>query len=370
MSKISKNKKTIFLTGGGTGGSVSPLLAIYEEIKSVENNTTDQISFIWIGSYYGLERQMVEKEDIRFIPIYSGKLRRYFSWKNFGDILFIKLGFFQSFFLIFKYRPSLTISAGSFVSVPMVWASWLARVPVIIHQQDIRPGLANKLMAPFAKVITVSFYKSLEDYGNKAVWIGNLSRIKLSVDFNMEMLKQKFGINNNLPIVFITGGATGAEAINDLVSKSIEDLSRIANIIHLTGQGKGGSAVPRQNYYPFKFFKREEMSEAYFLADLVLARAGLSTLTELSILGKPAIIIPISDSHQEENTEYFCSRQAIVCLNQKQLNKELFISEIKRVLGDEKLKNILRVNIKRIMKPNARQEMAEIIRNLVSKINC
>jgi UDP-N-acetylglucosamine--N-acetylmuramyl-(pentapeptide) pyrophosphoryl-undecaprenol N-acetylglucosamine transferase len=369
MIRNKKDKKLIFLTGGGTGGSVSPLLAIYDGFKKQNRSLDDRIDFIWIGSKYGIEKEMVEKNDIPYIPIYSGKLRRYFSWKNFADIINIKLGFFQCIFLICKYRPDLILTAGSFISVPVVWAGWMMRVPTIMHQQDFRPGLANKLMSPFANIITVTFEKSLHDYGKKALWFGNFSRISRSSNASMDKtsIKQKYGIKNHLPVIFITGGGTGAEAINSLVSESIEKLTQFANIIHLTGYGKGESAGWHENYFPFKFFTGEQMLENYLIADLVISRAGLSTLTELSILGKPSIIIPMPDSHQEENAKVFNDAKAALVLKQSGLNFEKFQSAIIGLLNDEKFRSDLSINIKSVMKPDANEKITELITTTLKK---
>ncbi len=153
---MNKSKK-ILLTGGGTGGSVVPLLAIVDEMKKQSDK---EYNFLWLGSKKGPEKEMVEAENIRFRIILSGKWRRYFSIKDFTDLFKIKLAFWQSILIIIKEKPSLVISAGSFISVPVVWAAWLWRVPALVHQQDVRPGLANRLMAPFATVITVAFEKS------------------------------------------------------------------------------------------------------------------------------------------------------------------------------------------------------------------
>ncbi|MBU4014724.1 glycosyltransferase, partial [Patescibacteria group bacterium] len=168
---MQKNIKKILLTGGGTGGSVAPLLAISD--VGCRMSDVGKFKFTWIGTRNGVEKQMVQKENIKFISIASGKFRRYFSIKNFIDLFKIIFAFFQSLAILIKEKPALVMSAGSFVSVPVVWAAWLLRVPVLIHQQDVRHGLANKLMAPFANVITVTFEKSLADYGKKAVWTGN-----------------------------------------------------------------------------------------------------------------------------------------------------------------------------------------------------
>jgi len=142
----------VLLVGGGTGGSVSPLLAVAKNLRFKK----PEIEFLWLGSRNGPEKKMVTSQDIEFKWIFSGKLRRYFSWRNFVDPFFILAGLFQSFILLYKERPNIVVSAGSFIAVPTSLAAWFFRVPVLIHQQDVRPGLANKILAYVAKRITVT----------------------------------------------------------------------------------------------------------------------------------------------------------------------------------------------------------------------
>jgi len=377
----SLTKKRILFSGGGTAGSVSPLLAIYDEITSPPTPLHPEYSgwrgeagvrcdyeFLWIGTKYGVERIMVEKENIPFKAIHSGKLRRYFSLKNVSDIFFLKLGFFQSLYIMLKWRPSLAMSAGGFVSVPVVFAAWCLRVPIIIHQQDIRPGLANKLMAPFAKIITVTFEKSLADYGKKAVWTGNPAR-KVLKTRNSKLVTQNFFNGADLPVLLVVGGGTGAIFINNLAAESINELASFCQIIHVTGKNK--SKITNQksqikNYYPFEFLPAEEIALVMKKADLIITRAGMSFLTELSIIGKPSIIIPIPDSHQSDNAGYFAEREAAVVLDQAGLNKEKFIAQIKKLLADAKTREKLSANISRVMKPGAAGEIAEIVKKNIS----
>jgi UDP-N-acetylglucosamine--N-acetylmuramyl-(pentapeptide) pyrophosphoryl-undecaprenol N-acetylglucosamine transferase len=369
------NIKKILLTGGGTGGSVMPLLAIVDELTSGSDGT--RYDFLWLGTKSGPEKEMIEKEDIRFIAIANGKLRRYFSWRNFIDPFLIKIGFWQAFFIMLKWRPDLVISAGSFVGVPVVWAAWVLRVPVLIHQQDVRPGLANKLMAPFARVITVTFEKSLEDYGQKAVWAGNPVRSKKLSPPQRDPARagevrsknyEKFGLKENLPVVLVIGGGTGALAINELVGQSIEELTKFCQIIHITGKDKGigyprGYSIPY--YHTFEFLNAEQIAKAYAITDVVVSRCGMGTLTELSYLGKPAILIPIPDSHQEDNAKVFYQLKAAIVLDQNELTPENFVSNIKKLVYDSQLRNKLRNNIKQIIKPGANKEIAKIIKELI-----
>jgi UDP-N-acetylglucosamine--N-acetylmuramyl-(pentapeptide) pyrophosphoryl-undecaprenol N-acetylglucosamine transferase len=360
--------KKILLTGGGTAGSVSPLLAIANELR-ITNPPAGRagyelrIDFLWLGTNSGLERQMVERDSIKFKAIASGKLRRYFSWRNFFDLFLIKLGFFQSFFIILKWRPDLVITAGSFVSVPVIWAAWILRVPIVVHQQDARPGLANKLMAPFARVVTVTFKESLAYFGRKAVWTGNITR-------NMEHVTcNNFNLKRGLPVVLIIGGGTGAMAINELVWGALSELIEFCQIIHVTGKNKI-SRYKNQDarYKQYEFLNIDQMAAAYAAADLVVSRAGMGVLTELSYLGKPVIIIPMPDSHQEDNAEIFQNKNAAIVLEQKKLTPTALVEEIKKLLADEKLRGQLGENIRTVMKKGANKEMAEIINRLISTI--
>ncbi|MFA6106739.1 MAG: undecaprenyldiphospho-muramoylpentapeptide beta-N-acetylglucosaminyltransferase [Patescibacteria group bacterium] len=367
-------KKRILFSGGGTAGSVSPLLAIYDELTSPPapliggGETGEGYEFLWIGTKHGVERAMVEKEGIPFKAIYSGKLRRYFSLKNVSDIFFLKLGFFQSLFIMLKWRPNLVMSAGGFVSVPVVFAAWCLRVPVIIHQQDVRPGLANKLMAPFAKIITVTFEKSLVDYGKKAVWTGNPVRQSLAENRRQKTDDRNFESSSNLPVLLVVGGGTGAMFINNLVAESLSELTKFCQIIHVTGKNK--SPIPNHqslitNYHSYEFLPADKMASAIKKADLVVTRAGMSFLTELSISGKPSIIIPIPDSHQSDNAGYFAERSAAIVLEQAGLSPEKFVSRIKQLLADVKALEKLRANISRVMKPGASVEITKIINQLL-----
>ncbi len=355
-----KNIKKVLLTGGGTGGSVAPLLAIADSLPLCD--------FLWIGTRSGVERKMVENAGIEFKPIFSGKLRRYFSWRNFLAPFLTILGFVQSFFIILKWRPDLVMSAGSFASVPAVWAAWLSRVPVLIHQQDARPGLANKLMAPFARAITVAFEKSLADYGEKAVWTGNPVRRSLTIRNKEQRTRNNFNLKSDLPVVLVIGGGTGAMAINKLIWRSLNELTRFCQVIHITGEGKKPNyKLQITNYKNYDFLNSEQMAEAYAAADVAVSRCGMGVLTELSYLGKPAILIPMPDSHQEENAAIFSEKQAAIVLSQKELTPEKLADNIKKLLNDEILRDKLAGNIKEVIKRGTNEKIAEIINDIINK---
>ncbi len=373
---MQKNTKKILLTGGGTGGSVVPLLAVAEELCKPPSGFR-ATGWLWLGTKKGFEKQMVENAGIKFKPIFSGKFRRYFSLRNFIDPFLIIFGFAQSFFIILKWRPDLVMSAGSFVSVPVVWAAWLLRIPVLIHQQDVRPGLANKLMAPFAKIITVTFEKSLADYGEKAVWTGNPVRskklkvtcLRLPAQTGRQGSKklEEFGFKNDLPVVLVIGGGTGAMAINKLIGQSLDKLTKFCQIIHITGKNKKTNTQhPTPNTQTYEFLNARQMAEAYSASDIVVSRCGMGVLTELSYLSKPAILIPIPDSHQEENAKIFKEKNAAIVLDQKKLTGEILIDNIKKLINDKELRDEISNNIGRVIKRGANERIIKIIRQLVN----
>lgn len=357
-SKIKKKKtKRIVFSGGGSGGSVSPLIAIKNELEKEPASW----EFIWIGTKTGIEQDIIQKEKrVKFKAITSGKWRRYFSWQNFTDPFKIFLGFIQSFFFLLFKRPKIVLSAGSFVSVPVAWAAYLLRIPILIHQQDVLAGLANKLMAPCARVITVTFVSSLKDYGKKARWVGN----PVSPDLKRSNLDNYFQIKAGLPVILIVGGGTGAIALNDLVIANISQLTKLGQVIHVTGKGKVVLEA-HSAYCAFEFLDHDLMLEALNRAQVVVSRAGLASLTELSYLAKPTILIPMPDTHQEDNAREFEKHEAALILNQKTLSGEEFIDSVKKVIKDRVLRNKLSRNIRKVMKPGANQEIVKIIQELI-----
>lgn len=351
----------ILLTGGGTMGSVTPLLAMADYWK----DQNEKNEYLWIGTKKGPEKTAVEKENIKFSAVASGKLRRYSSWKNFIDPIFILIGFVQSFFIIRKFKPDAILSAGSFVSVPVIFSGWLLRVPSLIHQMDIRPTLSNKIVALFAAKITVGFEKSLKDYSSrKTVWVGNPIRRSLRAENRKSKVESFFNLKNDIPIALIVGGGTGAMAINKLVWKSTSELTKFCKIIHITGKNKlSGSITTIANYHSFEFLNTEQMASAYNLADIVVSRCGIGTLSELSFFKKPSILIPIPDSHQEENAELFKNAQAAIILSQKKITAKILAENIKKLLFNNYLKKQLGANIYKLTNPDATEKISKIIKN-------
>lgn len=363
----------ILLVGGGSGGPVSPLLAIAEEIKKYHSNA----KFLLVGTKHGPERQMAEKANIPFAFIKAGKFRRYFSLKNLTSPFLILLGFFQSLKLLKAYRPDLVFGTGSFVQVPLVWAAWFKGIPVVLHQQDLVPSLANKLCQFAANKITVTFPGSLGSFfsslgifykkrgGEKIILTGNPFREELKNGSKISGLKE-FNLKPDLPVLLVLGGGTGSEFLNNLIEACAEQLSKTIQIIHSTGKNKLKN-ISAENYHAYEFINN--MADAYAAADIVLARAGLSTLTELANLKKLSIIVPMPQSHQELNALLMVELQAAIVLNQDKIKPENFTKLVRRLLFAGEAQQILKTNINNIMPKEANKKITEIILKIITENN-
>lgn len=350
--------RKILLSGGGTMGSVSPLLAVCQEIKKIEA----EAEFMFLGTRNGPEKAVVESYKITFRAIASGKLRRYFDWRNFSDPFRIVSGFFQARMILKEFKPEVVLVAGAFVGVPVVWVAWLMRIPVLVHQQDIEIGLANKLMAPFAKKISVSFDVSLKEFpAGRTVLTGNPIRQEF---YSCDRLKSLdfFKLKAELPTILITGGGTGSKKINSVMAQALPKLVKFCQVIHTTGIGKS-FVFESDNYRQYEFLSHE-MPEALCVADLVIARAGLSTLTELSVCAKPAIIIPLYKTHQEFNAKHYQKHNAIIMLSEPSLKAEMFVSLIRELLADKNKLAVLSENIRTIMPDRGAKQVADLLLNL------
>ncbi len=345
----------IVLSGGGTMGSVSPLIAVYQEIKK-ENPSAE---FLFIGTKHGPEKEAVKSYKINFQAINSGKLRRYLNWHNFIDPFKISVGFFQSWLILKKFQPNVVMVAGGFVGVPVAYAARLLKIPILIHQQDIIAGLANKLMANIADRITVSFEPSLGDFAPvKTILTGNPVRPEFFI-CQKERSREIFGLKKDLPTLLVLGGGTGAQKINETVEKSLAELLQFCQVVHLTGKGKRVN-VKAENYHQFEFLNHE-MPDAFCAADLVVSRAGISSLSELTVLSKPAILIPIPRSHQEANAQYYQKNNAAAVLNQDGLDHSVFIGAVSEIVAHEASMDNLSRNIAKMMKPDGAGKVAEVL---------
>lgn len=327
-------------------GSVMPLVALWELVRS-------DLDCIWIGSRKGMERAYIEGLGIQYAPIPAGKLRRYFSIKTLLAPLFMLMGFFASVGLIVAYRPKRIIVSGSFVSVPLVWAGFLAGIPIVAHQEDLRVGLASKLTMPFASVVTCAFPETLKEIKNKNKFcIGNPVR---EIFQNSDIKKWQ----GDLPLVLVLGGGLGSQKINQMMEKIAPALAGQARILHLTGKNKTVGHSATYSYTQMEGLWGGELAGAMAAADIVVSRAGLSTLGELAALGKAVILVPLPGVGQSDNAKYFEKREAAIVVPQD--DADGLLEKIKMLLQDGEKRKAMEESIKKIFPDGA----AETLKNLI-----
>lgn len=282
------DKHKIIMTGGGSAGHVTPNLALIPKLKMLGYEIE------YIGTKDGIERKIIEDENIKYYPISSGKLRRYFDMKNFSDPLKVIKGLFEAKKIIKTQKPDIVFSKGGFVSVPVVLAAYLNKVPVIAHECDITPGLANKLAAPYCTKVCVTFPEALNEIKNgKGVVTGNPIRREL---FQGSKLKANeiCGFKNNKPVVMVVGGSLGAKGINEAVRSKLEKLLVEYNIIHICGKDNIDKSLEHKNGYKQFEYVKDELPHLLAGAELVVSRAGANSIFEFLALRKPNLLIPLS----------------------------------------------------------------------------
>jgi UDP-N-acetylglucosamine--N-acetylmuramyl-(pentapeptide) pyrophosphoryl-undecaprenol N-acetylglucosamine transferase len=280
--------KTVLFTGGGTAGHITPNIAIIEELKS------KGYGIEYIGMRISMEEELITKLHIPFHRISGGKLRRYFDLKNLTDLVRIIIGFIQSLFLIKKIRPAIVFSKGGFVSCPVVWAAWVEGVPVVIHESDMTPGLANRLSIPFCKAVCCSFPETLDYLPSKKGFHTGLPVRKQMLNGDKSAGLQFCGFDDSKPIIVVTGGSQGAERINKEVRKVLFGLLVDYHICHICGKGNVNASLNHIDGYKQFEFVSDELPNIFAMADLIVSRAGATTIFEILALRKLNILIPLS----------------------------------------------------------------------------
>ena len=280
--------KRIVLTGGGTAGHVTPNIALLPELQK------QGYDIHYIGSKNGIEKELISEFDIPYYGISSGKLRRYFDLKNFTDPIRVLKGCQEASSIIKKLKPDVVFSKGGFVTVPVVMAAKRHHVPIVIHESDMTPGLANKLALPNATRVCTNFPETVAMFPKgKAVLTGSPIRKEL---FSGNKLKglSFCGFTINKPVILIIGGSLGSVVVNNAVRSILPDLLEKFQIIHLCGKGKTDPTLEgTKGYVQFEYIKKE-LSDLLDAADVVISRAGANAICELLALKKPNILIPLS----------------------------------------------------------------------------
>lgn len=318
--------KHIVLTGGGTAGHVTPNIAMLPRLKELGY----QVSYI--GSYDGMERKLIEDQGIPYYGISSGKLRRYFDWKNFTDPFRVLKGFGEARALLKKLKPDIVFSKGGFVTVPVVIAAKGCKIPVILHESDMTPGLANKLCLSSATKICCNFPETIDHLpDNKAVVTGTPIRQEL-MSGNREKALAFTGLSGTKPVIMIVGGSLGSVIVNDAVRKILPKLLPSFDVIHLCGKNKLDPTLNDLDGYRQYEYISKELSDLFALCDLVISRAGANAICEIKALKKPNLLIPLSAKasrgDQILNAKSFARQGFSVVIEEEELTDKALLEGI------------------------------------------
>ena len=322
--------KRIVLTGGGTAGHVTPCIALLPALKR------EGFDIEYLGSYEGIERKLIEEYHIPYHGISSGKLRRYFDPKNFTDPFKVIKGYFEASSILSKLKPDIVFSKGGFVTVPVVLAAKKHKIPVIIHESDMTPGLANKLALPSATRVCANFPETVKYFPDgKAVLTGTPIRQELFSGNKIKGLDY-CGFTANKPVILIIGGSSGSRAINDIIRGMLPTLLTDYQLIHLCGKGNLDERLHQTPGYFQLEYSKDELSDLLAAADLVISRAGANAICELLALRKPNILIPLpasaSRGDQILNAESFERQGYSYLLKEETLSLASLLQAIKSVM--------------------------------------
>lgn len=317
--------KRIVLTGGGTAGHVTPNIALLPKLKEMDYDIH------YIGSYEGIEKKLIEDFDIPYYGISTGKLRRYFDVKNFTDPFRVMKGFSEAKKILKEIKPDVVFSKGGFVSVPVVRAAASLKIPCILHESDMTPGLANKLCIPVASKICCNFPETLKDLPqDKAVLTGSPIREELKKGSRLAGL-ELCGFTANLPVIMVIGGSLGAANVNKAVRDALPKLLEDFQVVHLCGQGKVDNLLlNRKGYKQFEYVKAE-LKDLFAMADIVISRAGANAICELLALKKPNLLIPLcngSRGDQVLNARSFEAQGFSIVLNEDDITDKLLTDKV------------------------------------------
>jgi len=356
------NKYKIIMTGGGTAGHVTPNLALIPKLK--EKN----FEIKYIGSLDGIEKTIIEENNIPYFGISSGKLRRYFDFKNFTDPFKVLKGVIDANKILSKEKPDVIFSKGGFVAVPVVIAAHLKKIPIVAHESDMTPGLANKLSAPFCDKLCVTFRESLKYIkDNKGILTGSPIRKEI-LDGKKEKGIKICTFNNNKEIIFIMGGSTGSKVINDLIRNNIDVLLKEFNVIHICGKGNVEKKLLNKSGYRQFEYVNEELPHLMACADYIISRAGANSIFEFLTLKKPTLLIPLSKKasrgDQILNAKSFLKEGYALMVEEEELNNNVFLDKIQEL---KKEKNTLIKNMENSQMQNGVENIVKILLESIKK---
>lgn len=317
----------VLFTGGGTAGHVIPAIPVMRRLAAAG------VEIGFVGSRSGLEADLLRDEPLRFFAISSGKLRRYFSVENLLDAGRVLIGIVNALAVMLRFKPDVVFSKGGFVSFPVVFAAWLCRVPVVAHESDLTPGLANRLSLPFIRSLCVNFPVTRPArFSGRVLYTGTPVRDAL-LNGDADEGRRLLGVAQDTPILLVTGGSLGADALNRAVREALPRLCERWHVVHVCGPGKRLD-IDTPRYSQFEYV-RDEWGHMLAAADLVVSRAGANTLYELLVLGKVNLLVPLSKrasrGDQIENAAYARSEGFSAVLDEDDLTPDTLCAALSEV---------------------------------------
>jgi UDP-N-acetylglucosamine--N-acetylmuramyl-(pentapeptide) pyrophosphoryl-undecaprenol N-acetylglucosamine transferase len=369
------------VTGGGTGGHVTPALAVVAHLRRRLDAAGRPLDLLWIGSHDGVERAAVARAGIAYAAIPTGRLRRYLTLATVRDAARLPLGLLAARRHLARFRPHVLFSTGGFVSVPAVVAARLLGIPSLTHEQTVTVGLANRINARFATRVALAYEASRAWLPRRAapvVVTGNPVRPELLAG-RPERALAAFDLRPERPVVYLTGGARGSHALNEAVAGALPDLLTVAQLVHQTGPAEVNGDLPRleqraaglpaelqRRYRPLAFVG-PELADLYALAGLIVGRAGAGTIAELAALGKPALLIPLPGAAADEqtrNARLLADAGAAVLLPEADLTPARLTREIGALLADPARLDRMGQTARRFARPDAAERLVELLLEL------
>jgi UDP-N-acetylglucosamine--N-acetylmuramyl-(pentapeptide) pyrophosphoryl-undecaprenol N-acetylglucosamine transferase len=372
----------VLITGGGTGGHVAPAVAVIAALRARAAAEGWPLRLLYLGSREGVERRRMAELGVPYGVVETGKLRRYFSWRTPLDLLRIPLGVGEAFAQVARFRPAVIFSTGGYVCVPPVIAGWLLRVPVLTHEQTVRSGLANRIAARFARRVAISFPESARDFpAAKTVLTGNPVRPDV-LGGDPARAVAHWRLDPALPVIYVTGGAQGAHAVNEAVFAALPALLATVQVVHQTGEGPDGSRaditqaerlavtpLAQARYRPVPSVGAE-LADLLALAALVVGRAGAGTLNELAAVGRPAVLIPLpgtSADEQTANARRMEAAGAAIVLLQDQLTPDRLADTVLRLTGMPGILAEMGAKARTLARPDAAEALVDALLALAGR---
>jgi UDP-N-acetylglucosamine--N-acetylmuramyl-(pentapeptide) pyrophosphoryl-undecaprenol N-acetylglucosamine transferase len=369
----------IVLVGGGTGGHFYPLIAIAEAIRDRDQALVKQTELYYIGPEE-YDRESLAQLNIKYTFCPAGKVRRYFSPLNFFDSFKTFVGIVIACKKLYWLYPDVVMSKGGYTSIPVVLAAWFLKIPIVIHESDATPGRANKIGSHFARYIGISFANTADYFDNKKTALIGIP-IRKIFNANNPRAKEILNVSSDKQIVFVTGGSSGAERINNLILDSLDELLPNYTLIHQAGEKhvdnvikSAGSLIIDRNlldrYFVFGHMTGEQFAAAQHSADIIISRAGSGTIAEISIMGKPSILIPIPEdiSHDQRSNAYAYAKQGgAIVIEEKNLSDSLLTAQITEILTDKNLYNQMAASAKTFTQPDSAYRLADTLLGIASE---